>query len=108
MWYCFTKFSVSVITMYAAAHFKGLEEAENLGLTIFHAGTALKDGALVSNGGRVLVVMAMESDFETAASVAQKGAAMIKFEGAFYRKDIGFRVVSRYVLSLQLCSYPYI
>jgi len=72
-----------------------VDAAENLGLTVFHAGTTLKDDTLVSNGGRVLAVMAMESDFETAASVAQKGAAMIKFEGAFYRKDIGFRVVSR-------------
>ena len=72
-----------------------MDAAENLGLTVFHAGTTLKDDTLVSNGGRVLAVMAMESDFETAASVAQKGAAMIKFEGAFYRKDIGFRVVSR-------------
>lgn len=74
----------------------GLEEAENLGLTVFHAGTAMKDDVLVTNGGRVLAVMAMETTFETAASVAQRGAEMIKFDGAFHRKDIGFRVVSRY------------
>ncbi|XP_052819821.1 trifunctional purine biosynthetic protein adenosine-3-like [Mya arenaria] len=73
----------------------GLEEAENLGLTIFHAGTTMKDETLVTSGGRVLAVMAMELDFETAASAAQKGANMVKFDGAFHRKDIGFRVVSR-------------
>ncbi|XP_053379386.1 trifunctional purine biosynthetic protein adenosine-3-like [Mercenaria mercenaria] len=73
----------------------GLEEAENLGITVFHAGTAVKDDSLVTSGGRVLAVMAMESNFETAASVAQKGAEMIKFDGVYHRKDIGFRVVSR-------------
>jgi len=77
------------------ATFTGIEEAENLGLTVFHAGTSLHDDVIVTSGGRVLAVMAMEADFETAASLAQKGAEMIKFDGAFHRRDIGFRVVSR-------------
>ncbi|KAL4221636.1 hypothetical protein ACF0H5_019892 [Mactra antiquata] len=81
----------------------GLEEAENLGLTVFHAGTTVKDDSVVTNGGRVLSVMAMETTFETAASVAQKGAEMIKFEGAFHRRDIGFRVVSRSLHTPPLC-----
>ncbi|WAR13969.1 PUR2-like protein [Mya arenaria] len=59
------------------------------------SGTTMKDETLVTSGGRVLAVMAMELDFETAASAAQKGANMVKFDGAFHRKDIGFRVVSR-------------
>ncbi|KAH3827375.1 hypothetical protein DPMN_129311, partial [Dreissena polymorpha] len=73
----------------------GLDQAQNLGLTVFQAGTTLAEAGLVTSGGRVLAVVATESDFETATSVAQKGAAMIKFEGAFHRKDIGLRVVSR-------------
>lgn len=75
----------------------GLEEIEKLGLTVFHAGTTFKDGKLITNGGRVLAVMATESTFEMSASLAQKGASLVKFEGAYYRTDIGWRVVNRFV-----------
>ena len=75
----------------------GLKDVEKLGLTVFHAGTTFKDDKLVTSGGRVLAVMATESNFEMAASVAQKGASLVKFEGAQYRTDIGWRVVNRLV-----------
>ena len=50
---------------------------------------------LVTSGGRVLAVVATETNFEMAASLAQKGASLVKFEGAQYRTDIGWRVVNR-------------
>ena len=89
------KLILHILSGTLAQYPSGIEDAENLGVTVFHAGTTTKDETLVTSGGRVLVILAMESTFETAASVAQRGANMIKFEGAFHRKDIGFRVVSR-------------
>ena len=83
--------------MYTRSCIVGLDEVAKLGLTIFHAGTTLKDDKLVTSGGRVLAVMATETNFEMAASLAQKGASLVKFEGAQYRTDIGWRVVNRYL-----------
>jgi phosphoribosylamine--glycine ligase len=70
----------------------GIEEAEKMsGVVVFHAGTALreKDGALVTNGGRVLGVTAVGPDLDAALNVAYQAAAKIHFEGMHYRKDIG-------------------
>lgn len=72
----------------------GLKEAHDAGLTVFHAGTAMKDNQLVSSGGRVLAVVAKEKDFQTAYDKAQQGAALIQFTDAFYRKDIGYKVLT--------------
>ena len=61
---------------------------------IFHAGTkkdALK--GIVTNGGRVLAVSSMNSNLKDAINVAYASLDMIKFEGMFYRKDIGHRYV---------------
>ncbi len=58
---------------------------------VFHAGTANKEGKVVTSGGRVLANVAMASDLPTAAAQALKGAETIKFEGAFYRRDIAKR-----------------
>ncbi|XP_005345257.1 trifunctional purine biosynthetic protein adenosine-3 [Microtus ochrogaster] len=84
---------------YPGAYSKGVEitgfpEAQALGLQVFHAGTALKDGRVVTSGGRVLTVMAVQKNLESARDEARKGLAAIKFEGAVYRKDIGFRAVA--------------
>jgi phosphoribosylamine---glycine ligase len=70
----------------------GLEEAEQLGVTVFHAGTSLdKDGVLVTAGGRVLGVMATGTDLREALARAYAGVDKIQFEGKQYRRDIGWR-----------------
>lgn len=84
---------------YPGAYTKGVEitgfpEAQALGLQVFHAGTALKDGRVVTSGGRVLTVTAVQENLVSALEEARKGLAAIKFEGAVYRKDIGFRAVA--------------
>uniref|UniRef100_A0A803YD80 Trifunctional purine biosynthetic protein adenosine-3 n=1 Tax=Meleagris gallopavo TaxID=9103 RepID=A0A803YD80_MELGA len=72
----------------------GLSKAKELGLEVFHAGTALKDGKVVTNGGRVLTVTAIKEDLMTALQEANKGVAAINFKGAIYRKDIGYRAIA--------------
>ncbi|KAF6118750.1 phosphoribosylglycinamide formyltransferase, phosphoribosylglycinamide synthetase, phosphoribosylaminoimidazole synthetase [Phyllostomus discolor] len=72
----------------------GFAEAHNLGLEVFHAGTALKDRKVVTNGGRVLAVTAIRENLVLALEEARKGLAAIKFEGAVYRKDIGHRAIA--------------
>ena len=72
----------------------GFPEARALGLEVFQAGTALKDGKVVTNGGRILSVTAIRENLISALEQARKGLAAIKFEGAVYRKDIGFRAIA--------------
>ena len=61
---------------------------------VYHAGTALKDGTLVTSGGRVLGVTATGRDLETALQKAYAAVEEIHFDGAFYRKDIGQRALA--------------
>ena len=68
------------------------ENTENV--TVFHAGTAEKDGKIVTSGGRVLGVTATGKDLNAALSTAYKAAEQIKFKDAFYRKDIGARALA--------------
>ena len=63
-------------------------------VTVYHAGTALKDGKLVTSGGRVLGVTATGKDLETALQKAYAVVEEIHFDGAFYRKDIGQRALA--------------
>ncbi|XP_037760699.1 trifunctional purine biosynthetic protein adenosine-3 isoform X1 [Chelonia mydas] len=84
---------------YPGNYAKGLEitgfsEAKELGLEVFHAGTAIKDGKVVTNGGRVLTVTAIKKDLMSALEEANKGVAAIHFKGAIYRKDIGYRAIA--------------
>ena len=69
----------------------GIEEAEALeGVTVFHAGTAVNaDGELVTNGGRVLNVVALGDSFEEARERAYEACDLINFEGKQLRNDIG-------------------
>ncbi|HEY0755374.1 MAG TPA: phosphoribosylamine--glycine ligase [Ktedonobacteraceae bacterium] len=70
----------------------GIDEANRLpGVHIFHAGTALKDGELVSAGGRVLSIAAHGSSLRAATELAYEAATLISFEGMFYRHDIAQR-----------------
>ena len=73
----------------------GIEEAEEEGALVFHAGTSIEDGQLVTSGGRVLNVVGMGSGIKEAIENAYKGVDKIKFEGMHYRKDIGHRALSR-------------
>lgn len=72
-----------------------LNDAEADGAKIFHAGTALKDGALVANGGRVLNVTAMASSVTEAQQRAYAAVDAISFPTGFCRRDIGWREVAR-------------
>ncbi|XP_048148173.1 trifunctional purine biosynthetic protein adenosine-3-like isoform X2 [Corvus hawaiiensis] len=69
----------------------GLLQAKELGLQVFHGGTALKDGRVVTSGGRVLSVTAVKQDLMEALGEANRGVATIHFQGATFRRDIGHR-----------------
>ncbi|CAH2219243.1 trifunctional purine biosynthetic adenosine-3 [Pelobates cultripes] len=72
----------------------GFEKTKHLCLEVFHAGTALKDGKVVTNGGRVLTVTSIKRGLLAALLEANQGVSALHFEGAVYRKDIGFRAIS--------------
>jgi phosphoribosylamine--glycine ligase len=67
----------------------GTEAAEDAGVLVFHAGTAIQDGRMVTSGGRVLTVVAGGADYAAAIARAYDGVSRISFEGMQYRKDIG-------------------
>ncbi len=67
----------------------GINDAEKLDTTVFHAGTAIKDSQIVTNGGRVLGVTALAETMDEAITKAYKGVEAIKFDKAHYRSDIG-------------------
>ncbi len=74
----------------------GIEEAEALGdVKVFHAGTALSGGRLVTNGGRVLGVTAIGETVAAAQERAYDAVEKIHFEGAQYRTDIGDKAINR-------------
>ena len=73
----------------------GLEDAAKLdGIQIFHAGTKLSDGKIVTSGGRVLAVTALGSTIADARKRAYDAAALIQFEGCHYRRDIALSAAS--------------
>ena len=71
----------------AAAHVPGVE--------VFHAGTALKNGQMLTAGGRDLGVTAAADSLEEALALAYQAMALIDFEGIYYRHDIGHRALRR-------------
>jgi phosphoribosylamine--glycine ligase len=74
----------------------GIEEAERLGdVQVFHAGTAMKDGKLVNHGGRVLGVTAAGAEIRGAIERAYRAVEKIRWEGAYYRSDIGKKALLR-------------
>ena len=73
----------------AGGAISGLAAAEAVeGVTVFHAGTAERDGALVAAGGRVLNVTATGRDFAEARSRAYAAVDLIQLEGSMHRTDI--------------------
>lgn len=74
----------------------GIEAAgEVAGVTVFHAGTAEKDGQIVTAGGRVLGVTALGDSVATAITQAYEGVAKIAWRGVQYRTDIGRKAIGR-------------
>jgi len=74
----------------------GLEAAARVpGVQVFHSGTALADGHLVTGGGRVLGVTAAADDLAQALARAYEAMAEIRFDGMYYRRDIGHRALRR-------------
>jgi len=72
----------------------GLDEAARLpGVKIFHAGTALADGKVVTNGGRVLGVTACAPTLAAARDAAYRAVECIHFEGAQFRRDIAAKAL---------------
>ncbi len=79
---------------YPEAYEKGKEISfgkQEEGIIVYHAGTAKKDGKIVTSGGRVLGVCAKGADIEDARRKAYAAAEKISFEGMYYRKDIGVK-----------------
>jgi phosphoribosylamine--glycine ligase len=60
------------------------------GSLLFHAGSVKKDNAVVTNGGRVLAVTSYGTDIKQALAKSYENAALIDYEGKYYRKDIGW------------------
>ncbi|KAI2668818.1 Trifunctional purine biosynthetic protein adenosine-3 [Labeo rohita] len=85
---------------YPASYKKGLEitglsQVSEMGIQVFHAGTALKEGGgVITNGGRVLTVTAVRPTLESALHSANEGVAAISFPDAVYRRDIGHRAIA--------------
>ena len=71
----------------------GLESVEDRSdIVVFHAGTALKDGKFVTNGGRVLGVTGIGKDLDEAIKIAYEGVEKIDFEKKHFRHDIGIKI----------------
>lgn len=71
----------------------GLDAAHASGATVFHAGTATHNGAIVTAGGRVLGVTGRGPTLAHAQTIAYRGAGVISFDGCHYRHDIAHRAL---------------
>lgn len=76
----------------------GLEASDSQDCKTFHAGTALQDGQVVTNGGRVLCVTALGDSVTQAQQKAYQAVAKICWDNLYFRKDIGHRAVAREAL----------
>jgi len=72
----------------------GIEEAQQIeDVIVFHAGTKDVNGDIVTNGGRVLGVTALGDTIKDAKERAYRGVEKIKFDGAYYRRDIADKAI---------------
>ena len=67
---------------------KGVESIEDS--IVFHAGTKLQDGRVVTNGGRVIAITSFGKDFKEALQKSYQNMEKLHFDGMYYRKDLGF------------------
>ncbi|WP_419213240.1 phosphoribosylamine--glycine ligase [Maribacter sp. X9] len=67
---------------------KGMEAIQDS--LVFHAGTAIKDGKVVTDGGRVMAITSFGTDFKSALAQSYENVEKLSFEGMNYRKDLGF------------------
>ncbi|CAG9774100.1 unnamed protein product [Ceutorhynchus assimilis] len=72
---------------------------------VFQCGTAFKDGNIVTNGGRVLIVVALGPQLVTAAANAAKSCEIIKFEGSQHRRDIAHKGIASSILESGKLTY---
>ena len=72
----------------AGAPIAGIDEAEQTGALVFHGGTAMRDGRVVTNGGRILSVTALGNSVREARERAYAAVDLVSFEGAQARRDI--------------------
>ncbi|MDP8911159.1 MAG: phosphoribosylamine--glycine ligase, partial [Actinomycetota bacterium] len=79
----------------AGTPIEGIDAAEDAGALVFHAGTALHDGQLVTNGGRILDVTGLGETAAQARARAYESAALISFDGVRYRRDVAAEAVER-------------
>jgi phosphoribosylamine---glycine ligase len=73
----------------------GLPETETEGEKVFHAGTKLQDGKVVTHGGRVLCATALGESVSAAQERAYRLTQKIRWDGVFYRNDIAYRAIAR-------------
>ena len=75
---------------------EGLDDAAAVDdVKVFHAGTAMADDRVVTAGGRVLCVVGLGEDVTAARDAAYRGVECIRWDGAYYRRDIGHRAIAR-------------
>ncbi len=75
---------------------RGLKEVLELpDTTLFHAGTKIEDSKIVTNGGRVLNIVALGKDIENAVNKAYKACRIVSFENMHYRNDIGYKALDK-------------
>ena len=72
----------------------GFEEASATGALVFHSGTRRQGDRILADGGRVLGVTGLGDSFEGAIANAYAAIDKIRFEGMYYRRDIGYRVMN--------------
>lgn len=91
-----TRSATTVMTVsggYPGSYEKGMEITGIDTITdslVFQAGTTVKDGKTVTNGGRVMAITSFGKDFKSALAISYKNVKKLSFEGINYRKDIGF------------------
>ena len=73
----------------------GLDTVLGEDAKVFHAGTRLENGKVLTDGGRVLCAVALGATVSAAAERAYETVAKVTWEGAFWRSDIGYRAMQR-------------
>jgi phosphoribosylamine--glycine ligase len=77
------------------AKISGIDAANETGAKVFHAGTIMADGNVVTAGGRVLCVSALGADVASAQQAAYQGVEKIQWQNAYFRTDIGHKAINR-------------